>query len=95
MPNSIDETIKTVTSLPWDGVAKLIIVAAIIIFGYGEYREDALEGAGADRGDDQYELLRDLSVSQITATEALRASIERQEIRQDTRIDNLEDQTNR
>lgn len=84
MPNNIKETIETVTQLPWDGVIKLAVVAAIFFYGYGEYKEDS-ETAGADT------VQRDLSVFTLTAIESLRATIEAQEGRQDEKIEVLQE----
>ena len=85
------ELIKTVTDLPWDGILKLLIVGTMALFLGAEYFEDSADDSQSAQGDDQYILLRDLSVSQITALEALRASIQGQEVRQDVKIDSLEE----
>jgi len=85
------ELIKTVTDLPWDGILKLLIVGTMALFLGAEYFEDSADDSQSAQGDDQYILLRDLSVSQITALEALRASIQGQEVRQDVKIDELKE----
>lgn len=85
MPSNIDETIKTITSLPWDGVLKLAVVAAILFFGYGEYMEDS-------EGTEDTELQRDLSVFTLSAIESLRSSIENKESTQDAKLEALENE---
>lgn len=85
------EIIKTVAALPWDGLVKVVIFAGLVGFGWTEYKEDSADDSQSAQGDDQYELLRDLSVSQITTIEALRQSIETKENRQDAKIDELEE----
>ena len=84
MPDNINETIKTVTQLPWDGILKLVVVAAIFYYGYGEYKEDN-ENSGSDT------VQRDLSVFTLTAIESLRATIENQEGKQDEKIEVLQE----
>jgi len=43
MPNNTESLIKTVSNLPWDGLAKVIIFAGIVGFGWNEYQEDTQE----------------------------------------------------
>ena len=84
MPNNTESLIKTVSDLPWDGLAKVIIFAALCGFGWSEYQEDN-EVSGSD------ELQRDLSVFTLTAIESLRATIEAQEGKQDEKIEVLQE----
>ena len=84
MPNNTESLIKTVSALPWDGLAKVIIFAGLIGFGYSEYKEDN-ENSGSDT------VQRDLSVFTLTAIESLRATIESQEGRQDDKIEVLQE----
>ena len=77
--------IKTIANLPWDGLAKVMIFAGIVGFGWNEYQEDTQEAAGG-------ELDRDLSVFTLTAIESLRGSIEATEARQNDKIEQLEEE---
>ena len=84
MPNNTESIIKTVSDLPWDGLAKVIIFAGLVGFGYSEYKEDS-ENTGSDT------VQRDLSVFTLTAIESLRATIEAREGRQDDKIEVLQE----
>ena len=84
MPNNAESLIKTVSNLPWDGLAKVVIFAALVGFGWSEYNEDN-ENTGADT------VQRDLSVFTLTAIEQLRATIENKEARQDEKIEVLQE----
>ena len=78
------EAIKTISALNWDGLAKVLIFAGLVGFGWNEYHEDN-ETAGSD------DLQRDLSVFTLSAIESLRATIESQEGKQDEKIEVLQE----
>tara|TARA_R110002094_G_scaffold157781_1_gene144019 strand:+ start:9179 stop:9439 length:261 start_codon:yes stop_codon:yes gene_type:complete len=84
MPNNTESLIKTVSDLPWSGLAKVIIFIAIAGFYWDEYKEDN-ENSGSDT------VQRDLSVFTLSAIESLRATIEAQEGKQDDKIEVLQE----
>jgi hypothetical protein len=84
MPTNTESLIKTVSDLPWSGLAKVIIFIAIAGFYWDEYQEDN-EVSGSD------ELQRDLSVFTLSAIESLRATIEARESKQDGKIEILQE----
>ena len=84
MANDTNTIIQTVANLPWDGLAKVLIFAGLVGFGWNEYHEDN-ETAGSD------DLQRDLSVFTLSAIESLRATIENQEGKQDEKIEVLQE----
>ena len=85
------ELIKTVTDLPWSGLAKLVIFIIVTGLFSMEWLEDKESDTQSAQEDGEYVLLRDLAVSQSVALEALRASIQGQEVRQDIKIDELKE----
>jgi len=85
------ELIKTVTDLPWSGLAKLVIFIIVAGLFSMEWLEDKESDTQSAQEDGEYVLLRDLAVSQSVALEALRASIQGQEVRQDIKIDELKE----
>ena len=82
-----EDLIKTVSKLPWDGLAKVLIFAGFVGFGYGEYQEDG-ENAGSDT------LQRDLLVFTLSAVESLKSDINEQETRQNADIRELQEEMN-
>jgi len=85
------ELIKTVTDLPWSGLAKLVIFIIVAGLFSMEWLEDKESDTQSAQEDGEYVLLRDLAVGQSVALEALRASIQGQEVRQDIKIDELKE----
>lgn len=90
MANSTD-LIKTVANLPWDGIAKILIVAGMFSFLGVEYFEDNADEAEAAQESGHDILVRDLLVANSVRLGAIQDSTEAREARQDMKIEELQD----